>query len=186
VGSSEEESSNIPDFVPPQKFDPVEPMDSILSTDGLVEFGIGYHSWVIVMADEYIVISGDGPGGGNPMYMMSYRLELGGLCTVFADLGVLTRFGKINIRSIKMVCDNLAAVTRAKQRLTSSVYHNTECDWDLLKTFHELKDNWCKHIGVDVQWVKGHTDREGQSLIRHERLSMEANLLADSVRAEAA
>jgi hypothetical protein len=87
------------------------------------------------MADEYIVLSGDGSGDGNPMYMMSHRLELGGLCTVFPDLGVLTRFCKFNIISIHMVCGNLAAVTRAKQKLTSSVYHNTECEWDLLKTF---------------------------------------------------
>jgi hypothetical protein len=68
----------------------VEPIDLILSTDGLVKFGIGYHSWLIVMADKYFVLSGDGPGDGTPMYMMSYRLELDGLCAVFADLGVLT------------------------------------------------------------------------------------------------
>jgi hypothetical protein len=50
----------------------------------------------------------------------------------------------------------------------------------------ELKDKWCKHIDGDVQWFKEHTDREGQSLMRHERLSIEVNLLADAARAEAA
>jgi hypothetical protein len=70
------------------------------------KFGIGYHSWLVLMPDEYTILSGNGPGDGNPMYMMymmSYRLEFSGVCTVFADLGVLKRFLKINIRSINMV-----------------------------------------------------------------------------------
>jgi hypothetical protein len=83
------------------------------------------------------------------------------------------------------VCDNEAAVKRCNQKLTSSIYHNTESDWDLLKSFHSLQDEWCKEIPTKIQWVKGHADREDRALPRDERLSIEADLLADKIRAEA-
>jgi hypothetical protein len=82
-------------------------------------------------------------------------------------------------RSIKLVFANLDAVTRANQKFTSSVYHNTEYDWDPLKGYHELKNFRCKHSEIDVQWVKGHTDCEKQPMDKYEILTVEVNLLAD-------
>jgi hypothetical protein len=83
------------------------------------------------------------------------------------------------------VCDNDAAVKWCNQKLNSSIYHNTESDWDLLKTFHSLQDGWYKEIPTKVQWVKGQAGREDRALIRDERLNIEADLLADKIRAEA-
>jgi hypothetical protein len=80
------------------------------------------------------------------LYMISYRSELGGICAGLVVIGVLVRSGRINIRTVQLVCDNEAAVKRGNQKLTSSIYHNTESDWDLLKTFHSLQDEWYKEI----------------------------------------
>jgi hypothetical protein len=71
------------------------------------------------------------------------------------------------------------------QKLTASIYHNTKSDWDLLKTYHTLRDEWCRDIPTKVQWVKGHADREGRDLTCDERLKIIADLLADSTRANA-
>jgi hypothetical protein len=84
-----------------------------------------------------------------------------------------------------MVCDNDAAVKRRNQKLTASIYQNMESDWDLLKTYHNLCDEWCRDIPTKMQWVKGHADHEGRELTRDERLSIEADLLADKTREKA-
>jgi hypothetical protein len=65
---------------------------------------------------------------------------------------------------------------RCNQKLTSSIYQNTENDWDLLKTFHSLQDDWCKEISTKVQWVKGHAGREDMALTQDEQLNIEADL----------
>jgi hypothetical protein len=105
--------------------------------------------------------------------------ELGGICAGLAEIGVLAISGRINLRSIRMVCDSEAAVKRCNQKLTASIYHNTESDWDLLNTYHTLRDEWCRDIPTKVQWVKGHADCEGRELTRDEWLNIEADLLAD-------
>jgi hypothetical protein len=69
--------------------------------------------------------------------------------------------------------------------LTSSIYHNIESDWDLLKTFHSLQEDWCKEISTKFQWVKGHANREDRELTWDERLNIEADLLVDKRRQEA-
>jgi hypothetical protein len=69
--------------------------------------------------------------------------------------------------------------------LTASIYHNTECDWDLLKTYHTLREEWCRDIPTKVQWVKGHVDQEGRDLTREKRLNILADLLADTTRTNA-
>jgi hypothetical protein len=81
-----------------------------------------------------------------------------------------------------MVCDNEAAVKRCNQKLTSSIYHNTECVGDLLKTYHTLREEWCRDIPTKVQWVKGHAYREGRDLTRDGRLNILADLLADTTQ----
>jgi hypothetical protein len=65
--------------------------------------------------------------------MTSYRSELGGICAGLVAIGILARSGRINLDSVTMVCDNEAAVKRCNQKLTASIYHNTEFDWDVFK-----------------------------------------------------
>jgi hypothetical protein len=79
-----------------------------------------------------------------------------------------------------MVCDNEAAVKPCNQKLTSSIYHTTESDWDLLKTYHILRDEWCRDIPTKAQWMKRHADREERELAQEW-----ADLLADEKRAKA-
>jgi hypothetical protein len=176
---------NIPGIVLPENIDCTEPTDLIVATDGSVLFGVGYHSWLVSTKDEHILLHGGGPEYGAPLYMTSYRSELGGICAGLAVIGVLARSGWINIKSVRLVCDNEAMVKRCNQKLTSSIYHNTESDWDLLKTFHSLQDEWCKEISTKVQWVKGYADRENRALARDEKLNSEADQLSDKIRADA-
>jgi hypothetical protein len=135
---------NILDIALPAKFDCTEPADLILATDGSVLFGIGYHIWLISTKDEHTLLHRGGPDNGAPLYMTSYISELWGICAGLAVIGVLARSGRINTRTVGLVCDNEAAIKRCNQKLTSSIYHNTESDWDLLKMFHRLQDEWCK------------------------------------------
>jgi hypothetical protein len=176
---------NIPDLELPADFDCTEPTDLIVDTDGSVLFGVGSYSWIKATKTEQVLLRGGGPDDGSPLYMTSYRSELGGICAGLAAIGVLARYGRINLRSVRMVCDNEAAVKRYNQKLTASIYHNTESDWDLLKTYNTLRDEWCRDIPTKVQWVKGHADREGRDLTRDERLDIIADVLEDSTRANA-
>jgi hypothetical protein len=176
---------NIPDLDLPADFDCTEPTDLIIATDGSVLFGVGYQSWLIATKIEQVILGGGGPDDGSPTYMTSYRSELGGICAGLAVMGVLARSGRINLRSVRMVCDNEAAIKRCNQKLTASIYHNTECDWDLLKTYHNMWEEWCRDIPTKVQWVRGHADREGRDLTRDKRLNIIADLLADTTRANA-
>jgi hypothetical protein len=52
----------------------------------------------------------------------------------------------------------------------------------MLKTYHTLREEWCQDIPTKVQWVNGHSDREGRDLTRDERLNILAYLLADTTR----
>jgi hypothetical protein len=124
---------NITDLDLPANFDCTEPTDLILATDGSVLFGVGYHSWLIVTKTEHVILQGGGPDDNSPTSMTSYRSDLGGICAGLVVIGVLARSGRINLLYVRMVCDNKAAVKRCNQKLTASIYHNTECDWDMLK-----------------------------------------------------
>jgi hypothetical protein len=45
----------------PTRWDTTDPKDLILATDGSFIFGVGYHSWVITISDEEILLTGGGP-----------------------------------------------------------------------------------------------------------------------------
>jgi calcineurin-like phosphoesterase len=49
----------------------------IVATDGSVVFGVGYHSWVVAMDNEKVLLKGGGPYDGDQLLMTSYRSELG-------------------------------------------------------------------------------------------------------------
>jgi hypothetical protein len=166
----------------PADLDPTEPQDLIVATNRSVLLDVGYHSWVVSTKDEEIIISGGGPDDGAPNQMTSYRSELGGICAVMAVIGTMTRSREINIRAVRFVCDNEAAVKRCNQKQTKSVFHNTEGDWDLVSTYRELKIQWCNNIDVSGILVEGRADREGRPLTKYERLNVEADLLADQIR----
>jgi hypothetical protein len=117
--------------------------------------------------------------------MTPYRSELDGIRAGMALIGVLARSRCINIIAVQLVCDDEAAVKRCNQKLTSSIYHNTESDRGLLKTFHSLQYEWCKEIPPKVHWVKWHADRGDRALTPDEWLNIEADLLADKIREEA-
>jgi hypothetical protein len=117
---------NIPELDLPADFDCTEPTDLIIATDGSVLFGVGYHSWLIATKTEQVILRGGGPADGSPTYMTSYRSELGCICAGLAAIGVLARSVRIKLWSVRMVCDNEAAVKRCNRKLTSSIYHNTE------------------------------------------------------------
>jgi hypothetical protein len=78
-----------------------------------VLFGVGYNSWLTATKTEQVILRGGGPDDGSPTYMSSYRSKLEGICAGLAAIGVLARSGIINLRSVRMVCDNEAAVKGA-------------------------------------------------------------------------
>jgi hypothetical protein len=114
---------NIPDIVLLENLDCTEPTDLIVATDGYILFGVGYHSRLVSAKDKHILLHGGGSSDGSPLYVTSYRSELGGICAGLAVIGVLARSGRINIRSVRLVCDKEAAVKWCNQKLTSSIYH---------------------------------------------------------------
>jgi hypothetical protein len=77
--------------------------------------------------------------------MTSYWSELGGICAGMAVIGTTARPGKINIRAVRFVCDNKAAV-KIFNKKTKSVFHSTQGDWDLVSTYRDLKRQWCNNI----------------------------------------
>jgi hypothetical protein len=80
-------------------------------------------------------------------------------------IGVLARSVQINIQSIGMVCNNNASVKWCNQKLIASIYNNTESEWDLLKIYHSLCDEWSRYIQINLQWGKGHADHEVREIM---------------------
>jgi hypothetical protein len=161
----------------PGNWDSNEPRDLLVVTDGSVVFGVRYHSWVIMTMDEKVILSGGGPDDGDPLIMTSYRLELGGLASALAVLGMLERSGCLNMRSVKCVGDNQSAVRACKRKPTESIFHRTESDYDLLATITNLQADWCNGINIQYAWVRGHADSLERETTREER----ANIIADEV-----
>jgi hypothetical protein len=73
--------------------------------------------------------------------MTPYRSEPGGIASGIAVIGTLVRSGKIKLKSVKLVCDNEAAIKACKRKHTRSVFHRTEGDHDLISTIHYLQEN---------------------------------------------
>jgi hypothetical protein len=99
-------TGSIPDFITPHVYQEGELMDISVATDGSVLFGVGYHGWIISTRDEQILLSGGGPDDGPANLMSSYQLELDGILTGLAALITLLRSGRINISSVRFLCDS--------------------------------------------------------------------------------
>jgi hypothetical protein len=135
-----------------------EEHDIIVSPDGSVIFGVSYHSWVVAMNNEQVLLSGGGPDDCDQLLMMPYRSELRGIASGLSVIGTLIRAGKIKAKSVKSVCDNEAEIKACKIKCTQSVFHRTEGNHDLISTIHYLQESWCQDTEVHYEWVKGHTD----------------------------
>jgi hypothetical protein len=69
---------DIPALWTPAGWDPTTPVNIIIATDGSVNFGVGYHIWVVATEDEDILLQGGGPDDGDLFLIQLYRSELGG------------------------------------------------------------------------------------------------------------
>jgi hypothetical protein len=103
-------------------------VDIIVATDGSVLFGVGYHSWILVLYNEEIIASGGGADDGASAYMTSYISELGGIIAGMEAIGMLHWSGLVCLRHIKLVCDNSASIIAAKRTVTQSIFHRLESD----------------------------------------------------------
>jgi hypothetical protein len=119
----------------PMEWDNSEEHNIIVATDGSVVFGFGYHSWVFTTNNEHILLSGGGPDDGDQRLMTSYRSELGGIASGLAVIGKLARSVNIEVKAVKLVCDNKAAIKACKRRPTQSGFHRTEGGHDLISRY---------------------------------------------------
>jgi ribonuclease HI len=156
-----------------------EEQDLVVATDGSVVFGVGYHSWVVATDSEKVPLKGGGPDDGDQLFMTSYRSELGGIASGLSVIGTLVRSGKIRGKSVKLVCDNEAAVKICTRQRTQSVFHRTEGDHDIVSTIHYLQDTWCQDIDIKYEWVKGHADDLDREPKKCERLNIVADEICD-------
>jgi hypothetical protein len=81
---------NIGEFQTPRQWDVTKEVDLIIATDRSVLFGVGYHSWILAIETEYMLLAGGGPDDGPGKYMTYYRSELEGIIAGLAVLGTLT------------------------------------------------------------------------------------------------
>jgi hypothetical protein len=175
--------SNIPELEVLNGAESSEEQDLIVATDGSVVLGVGYHIWVVATDIEKVLLKGGGPDDGDQLLMMSYRSEVGGIASGLAVIGMLVRSGKIKVKSVKLVCDNKAAVQVCTRQRTQSVFHRTEGNHDRVSTIHYLQDTWCQDIDITYEWVKGHADDLDREPTKCERLDIVADETCDVVRA---
>jgi hypothetical protein len=116
---------NIPEIALPANLNCTEPTDVTVDTDSSVLFGVGYHSWLISTKDEHMLLQGGGPDDGAPLYMKSDKSKLSGICARLAVIGVLVWAGRVNIQTVRLVCNNEVAGKWCNQNLTNSIYHKT-------------------------------------------------------------
>jgi hypothetical protein len=85
----------------PENWDSNEPRDLLVASDGSVIFGGGYHIWLIATMDEKVILSCGGPDDGEPLLMMPYRSDLGGLCLGTRGTGDVVKIGALK----HMICE---------------------------------------------------------------------------------
>jgi ribonuclease HI len=176
---------NIPDLELLNGSEENEEQDLIVATEGSLVFRVGYHSWVVATDNGKVLLKGGGPDDGDQLLMTSYRSELGGISSGLAVIGMLVRSGKIKVKSVKLVCDNEAAVKVCTRNITHSVFHRTKGDHDLVSTIQYLQDTWCQALDIKYEWVKGHTDDLDRDPTKCERLNIVSDEICDVVRASA-
>jgi hypothetical protein len=98
---------------------------------------------------------------------------------------MLHRSGLVYLRHIKFVCDNSAAIIAAKRKVTQSIFHRLESDYNMISTMKFLQGNWCKDYDITYEWVKGHADQGNEDPNKEERLNIEAESLCNVIRNEA-
>jgi hypothetical protein len=170
---------DIPALRTPTGWDPKTPVNIIITKDGSVTLGVGYHSWVVATEHEDILLKGGGPDDGDLFRMQSYRAELGGVAAGLALLGTLSRLGLINTASATFMCDNKSDVLSTNRPLTDSIFHRIEGDHDLVSTIKYLQENWCRGLDIMYDWVKGHADDLNHELNLTERLNVIAEKHCD-------
>jgi hypothetical protein len=151
----------------------------------LVVFGVGYHSWVFATDNEKVLLKGGGPDDGDQLIMTSYKSGLWGIASGFAVIGTLVRSGKIKVKSVRLVCDNEAAVKVCTRKRTQSVFHRTEGDHDLVSKIQYLQDTCCQYLDIKYEWVEGYADDLDREPTKCERLNIVADEICDAVRATA-
>jgi hypothetical protein len=166
-------------------WDTTTPVNIIISTDGSVTLGVGYHIWVVATEDEDILLQGGRPDDGDLFLMQSYRSELGGVAAGLEVLGALSRLGLINIASATFLCDNESTVVSTNRPLSDSIFHRIEGDHDLVSTIKDLKESWFCGLVIMYDWVKGHADDLNRELNRAERFNVIADGHCDTVRQQA-
>jgi hypothetical protein len=97
-----------------------------------------------------VLLKGGGPDEGYQLLMTSYRSELGGIASGLSVIGTLVRSGKIKVKSVKLVCDNEAAVKICTRKRTQSVFHRTEGDHDLVSTYSYLTRYLVPRFGYKI------------------------------------
>jgi hypothetical protein len=161
------------------------PVDIILATDVAVMFAVIYHRWILTIDNEEIITSGGRPEDGSSAYMASYISDLGGMVAGLAAIGILHRSGLVCLWHINFMCNNSAAIIAAKRKVTQSIFHRLESDYDMISTMKFLPGNWCKDYDITYEWVNGHTDHGNEEPNKEERLSIEADALCDVIPNEA-
>jgi ribonuclease HI len=111
--------------------------------------------------------------------MTSYMSVLGGIASGLSVMGTLVRSGKIKVKSVKLVCDNEAAVKVCTRQRTKSVFYRTEGDHDIVSTIHYLQDIRCQDADIKYEWIKGHADDLDRVPTKCERKNMVADEICD-------
>jgi RecA-family ATPase len=86
------------------------------------------------------------------------------------------------VKSVKLVCDNEAAIKACKRKRTQSVFHRREGDHDLISTMHYLQESWCQDTEVHYEWVQGLADDLNRDPTKLERMNIVADELCDVIR----
>jgi hypothetical protein len=174
---------NISDIEVPNGMDVTEEQYYIIvATYGSVIFVVGYHRWAVAMDNDQVLLTGGGAADGGQLLMNSYRSEHGGIASGIAVIGTSLRYGKIKLKSVKLVCDNEAVIKSCKRKRIQSLFHRTEGDHDLIYTIHYLQEHWCEDTEVHYELVKVHAYDLNRDLTKREWMNIVADELCDVIR----